>query len=162
MNSVKDFPSLKLKIIGQAQEKYVENVVKKHILQFQDNVELCGFKISQEIAEEFKSALMVVVPSHMENSPNVVCEAMVAGVPVIASNVGGIPSIITHSETGLLVEPKNPRALAKTMRYLIEHPDIARKIAENAKRIARKRHHPDYVTAQVLEAYRQVLKMEKR
>lgn len=160
---IKHFPGLKLRIIGSANSVYIGDLLKKRNFSLINKaIDICGFKTSQEIAAAFKDASMVVVPSYMENSPNVVCEAMVAGVPVIASNVGGIPSIITHRETGLLVEPKNPKVLAEAIRCLIDHPDVAEKMAQNAKSIARKRHHPDYVAIQVRNAYRQVLQMEEK
>ena len=60
-------------------------------------------------------ATVVAVPSHSEGSPNVVLEAMAAGLPIVANRVGGVPEILEEGVTGLMVEPRNPEAMAKAV-----------------------------------------------
>jgi glycosyltransferase involved in cell wall biosynthesis len=67
---------------------------------------------------------VLAVPSIWpENSPLVIHEAWLAGVPVVASRVGGIPELVTHEVNGLLVEPSSPTALAGALKRLLDEPD---------------------------------------
>ncbi len=76
-----------------------------------------------------------VVPSihdvgNIDGLPTVVLEAMSAGRPVIASNVAGIPLIVSHGETGLLVPEQDPEELALAICSLLDHPELARRLGE--------------------------------
>lgn len=82
-------------------------------------VQYQSFVPKQELLRQYRSADVCVVPSRWDNSPNTMYEAMAAGIPVVASRVGGIPEIIVDGETGLLVEPGNERALAEAITTLL-------------------------------------------
>ena len=58
---------------------------------------------------------------------------MTAEIPVIATNVGGIPEMIANQENGLLIQPKNSHELAEKINYLINNPKIAKKITQKAR-----------------------------
>lgn len=98
------------------------------------SVKLLGFKSADEIVEELLKADMYVHPSHIENSPNAVQEAMLLGMPVIATNVGGTPSLLKDGEEGLLVQNKDPYSMAGAIFELYKSPDIAKKIGKNARK----------------------------
>jgi glycosyltransferase involved in cell wall biosynthesis len=71
------------------------------------------------VAEGYREATFLVVPSRwFEGCPLVILEAMAAGIPVIASNIGGLPELVEHGVTGLLFEPGNAEELAEAMRLL--------------------------------------------
>lgn len=72
-----------------------------------------------------------VLPSVKEGLPYTILEAGLAGVPIIASRVGGIPEILTHKETGYLTTPANPLSLKEAMRYLVKNEDKTNAIADN-------------------------------
>lgn len=80
---------------------------------------------------------VVVMPSRWEGIGLVVMEGMAAGRPVVASNVGGIPELIEHGKTGILVQPENPHALAEALAWVWEHQDAARAIGARAREHAR-------------------------
>jgi glycosyltransferase involved in cell wall biosynthesis len=73
-----------------------------------------------------------VLPSLYEGLPNSVLEAMAAGVPVIATRVGGVPEIVQDGVSGLLAEPASPPALAAAMVRLARDEGLRRRLAENA------------------------------
>jgi glycosyltransferase involved in cell wall biosynthesis len=73
---------------------------------------------------------VLVVPSVSEGTPLVVLEAMAAGVPVVASAVGGIPEQVHHGCEGLLVPPCDPAALARAIQELLCDPDLAHRLGK--------------------------------
>ena len=77
-----------------------------------------------------------VLPSHYEGFGIAIAEAMAAGKPVVATTVGGIPEIVKHEETGLLVPPAQPAALADAIRRCLERPQWARQLGANGRRRA--------------------------
>ena len=70
----------------------------------------------------------------MDNFPTVILEAFAAGIPVIASGVGGIPDMIEDGKDGLLVEPGNPEALAAAIKRLVEDAALRNTMSLNAKK----------------------------
>jgi glycosyltransferase involved in cell wall biosynthesis len=99
---------------------------------YEDKIRCPGFE--KNMLGCIKGADAVVNPSLSEGLPNVVLEAMALGVPVVATDVGGVPEIIIDKETGYLVPPENPRALAEALLYVGRHTEQTRKVAESALR----------------------------
>ena len=79
-----------------------------------------------------KSSKVLVLPSRIESIPNVIKEAFYLKIPVVATNVGGIPEIVTHEKTGLLVPPNEPNSLANAINQLLENPEYAKTLADAA------------------------------
>lgn len=76
---------------------------------------------------------LFVLPSRSEALPNAVIEAMAAGLPVVASDVGGIPELVTQGVTGLLVPPGDAQALASAVNHLLDHPEQASELGRAAR-----------------------------
>lgn len=79
------------------------------------NVVLTGARPADEVARYFAAANVLVLPSWAEGTPNVVLEALAAGRPIVATHVGGIPDVVRHDRTGLLVPPRNIEALTSAL-----------------------------------------------
>jgi glycosyltransferase involved in cell wall biosynthesis len=77
-----------------------------------------------------------VLPSLWEGYGITLLEAMAFGLPIVATRVGGVPEIITDGINGLLVAPGDVRDLARTIEYLIEHPDYSDRLAKSGVRTA--------------------------
>jgi hypothetical protein len=86
----------------------------------------------------------------------VVLEAMAAGVPVLASNVGGVPDLIQHEKTGWLCDPDKPETFRDAVVRLVNDRPFAAQLAAAAKMQARQRFHPLVVARRHLEIYREV------
>ena len=76
----------------------------------------------------------VVLPSFTEGLPNVALEAAAAGVPVVATAVGGTPEVVAHGETGLLVPSGDPAALANGLDRLLRSEDLRRIMGDAGRR----------------------------
>jgi glycosyltransferase involved in cell wall biosynthesis len=87
----------------------------------------------------------------------VVLEAMAAGVPVVASHVGGVPDLIQPGVTGLFCDPLRPESFASGISRLLDDPARSRQLAVAAKTDARARFHPQIVARRHVEIYREVL-----
>ena len=78
---------------------------------------------------------LMVLPSHTEGLPNAALEALAMGVPVLATAVGGTPEVITDGETGRLVAPSDPEALAREMTHFLAHRDDWRRMADRGQQV---------------------------
>jgi glycosyltransferase involved in cell wall biosynthesis len=97
-----------------------------------DRVEFLGWITGERKAAELARAAIFALPSHQEASPVSILEAMSAGTPVVATNVGGIPDVVHDGITGLLVEPRNPVMLGRALNALLDDPALGMQLAERA------------------------------
>jgi glycosyltransferase involved in cell wall biosynthesis len=122
-----------LDIVGDGPNRAeYEELTRK--LGLQDIVHFHGLKTKQEVAEFMRKADVFVLPSEWENLPCVIIEAMASGLPIVATDVGGIPEIVSN-EVGILVQPKNVLALAEVLNKMLENLAYYQreKIAQQAK-----------------------------
>lgn len=105
-------------------------------LGLESHVTLAGPKTQQEIIAQLAGATVLVLPSVVDpdgardNLPTVIMEAMAAGLPVVSTSVGGIPEMVVYDETGLLVPPADPVALADAIERVIVDPVLAKRLGE--------------------------------
>ena len=111
-----------------------------------------------DIGRYYQAADLVVIPSLSEGSPNVLLEAMAAGIPVVATPVGGIPEIVTHGETALLVPPQNPGAMAEAIDLLLSSPGTALRLAQQARAKVETDYTPEARARSLLEIYAGLLR----
>ncbi|RUA19147.1 MAG: glycosyltransferase family 1 protein [Alphaproteobacteria bacterium] len=86
----------------------------------------------KEAMVKLKESSLLVVPSRMESIPQIIKEAFYLKVPVIATNVGGNPELVTHQETGILVPPEDPEKLTIAINNLLDNEETRRNFANNA------------------------------
>ena len=79
------------------------------------NIRFAGTRPPEEVARYLSASNVLVLPSWAEGTPNVVLEALATGRPIVATHVGGIPDVVRHDHTGLLVPPKDVPALASAL-----------------------------------------------
>jgi glycosyltransferase involved in cell wall biosynthesis len=96
---------------------------------------------------------VLALPSTIEGLPLVVLEAMAAGVPVVATPVGGVGELVRDGETGLLVPPEDPEALAAALRRLLDEPETAQRLAEAARAQVAERFSERVMCERVLAVY---------
>ena len=116
-----------------------------------------GFVSREQLKARLKAATFLALPTREDNCPMVVLEAMAAGVPVLASNVGGVPDLIEHEKTGLFCDPQRPESFREGVARLLGEPKLGRQLVANAKTEAQRRFHPQVVARRHLEIYREVI-----
>jgi len=126
-----DFPSLHLVIIGSG-DRHDALLQQSELAGLRDAVHLLGHR--DDIEACLAGMDLFVLPSLNEGMGRALIEAMAAGLPVIASRVGGIPAVISHERTGLLVPPGDAGALAEALRRLLDRPEWATQLGLAASR----------------------------
>jgi len=96
----------------------------------------------------FERADIYILTSDEDAMPLVIIEAMAAGIPIIATNVGGIPEMIENEKTGLLIPPGDAEALLIAIHRLCESEKLRNKLRQNAAQYARAKHHPNEIAEQ--------------
>ena len=132
----------------------LEDEIKKALAKdnMKEKVDLLGWVENTEIPRYLNDVKILVVPSYGEGLPNIVLESMACGTPVLATPVGGIPDVITDSETGFIMEDNSPECIAANIVRALEHPDLEQ-ISINARTFIEK----EYNYEAVVESYRNML-----
>jgi glycosyltransferase involved in cell wall biosynthesis len=130
---VKAHSSCTLNIVGDG--PYRSNLL--HLAQelgIEKKVIFHGKLSGEPLIEAFQKSNVVVIPSvSLDNSPIVAYEAMASGRPVVGSNIGGIPDLVTDGETGYLVEPRNPDQIAEKVIRVLSNRELAIKMGKKAR-----------------------------
>lgn len=123
-----------LRIVGErgryaAYQNRLDELVKRY--QLGNRVEWVGHETREQARQSMREADLFVLPSLSEGTPRVLVEARAASVPVVSTNIGGIPTSVTDGVDGLLVPPKDPAVLASAMARIIENGDLRRRLISN-------------------------------
>ncbi|RLF06421.1 MAG: hypothetical protein DRK00_01640 [Thermoprotei archaeon] len=122
-----------------------------------DKVFFTGRLRDDELYRAYKLADIVVIPSRYEPFGIVALEAMASGKPVVASNVGGLSEVVVNGETGLLVPPEDPEALARAIEELLENPRLAEEMGVRGRRRVEELYRWDKIVRFLEKIYRRVL-----
>lgn len=130
-------------------------------LSLDEHVRFLGPKPHSEVTALYREAELVAVPSivtdrgETEGLPVVILEALASGTPVVASKVGSLEDVIESGKNGLLVEPKNPEALADGLQNLLQRPDLAAMAADAPASV--ERYDWSSIAAHYAETYRKLI-----
>ena len=121
-------------------------------LQLEDMVKFHGWVAGEKKMSVLSSSSIAVLPSYSEGMPNSLLEAMTAGLAVIATPVGGIPSLIQSENQGILVDVGDTLALADAMKHLLENEALVEKMSETNRQFVMDRHEISAVWPRVANA----------
>lgn len=139
-------------------EELIQIIEKTYDRKFTDyGIKFLGSLNPTNLIQVLLESDCYIHPSHIENSPNSVCEAMLLGIPVIATYAGGTPSLITNGVEGILIQDGDPYSLAGAILELLNDNELKGKISDNASRKARERHAPEQVLSDLMNIYNQIL-----
>lgn len=100
-------------------------------LGLEDAVEFTGRLDPQSMADLYRSSDIAINPSRVDNMPNSILEALASGIPVVSTNVGGVPFMVRDGVTALLVPPRNPERMASAILRLLDDEEECRRLIVN-------------------------------
>ncbi|MEK7559837.1 MAG: glycosyltransferase [Patescibacteria group bacterium] len=143
-------PGLKLAIIGDGEEKAR---IEKRVLDenLQDRVKILGFV--PQASKYIKAFDIFVLPSLKEGLPYTILEAMNAGVPIVASSVGGIPDLIEHEKSGILTIPANSESIKDALEKITASKQIRNKFARASRLRAKEKFPFNAMLSRTIDLY---------
>jgi D-inositol-3-phosphate glycosyltransferase len=115
-------------IDGETERVRCLETIREHALE--DRVRWFEPVSHPALADHYRAADVVLVPSRSESFGLVAAEAQACGIPVVASNTGGLPHVVNASESGLLVDDNDPDAFAAALRAILDHPTFAERLSQ--------------------------------
>lgn len=141
-----------------AESKYVKIAEKLTSIKSKNvNIIFKGRVNADELSELLENSDLYVHVSHIENSPNSVCEAMLVGLPIIATYAGGTGSLLQNEKEGILVQDGDPYILAGAIMMMKLNPEKAAFLGANARKRALARHSAERILEQLVTAYNKIL-----
>jgi glycogen synthase len=129
---LKQFPEARLIMAGDGPTRFeLERQAKR--LEIPDRVDFLGWIGPGDVLSLINSATMVLMPSRQESLPLVALEAALMARPVVATRIGGLPEVIAHDVTGLLVEAEDAQGLANTVTFLLRRRERAISMGQTAR-----------------------------
>ncbi|MDD4182272.1 MAG: glycosyltransferase, partial [Candidatus Omnitrophica bacterium] len=161
---VRQNPYLKLKIVGAPDKTKMEyfQQLKTLVNRFSlnHNVEFSGFR--QDVGSVLSEAKIAVSASVIDEAfPRAVLEASACGIPIVATEVGGVSEIIENGTNGIMVEPKNSEAIAKAILKLADDTALADMIAKNAREKIEKLYSMEKSLRETEQVYKQALRLKR-
>ena len=160
LEAVADLPSARAVFVGDDLERGGEYAreLERHAAELgvSDRVVFAGQR--DDAARVLAAADVLALPSWTEGLPLVVLEAMAQGRPVVATPVGGTPELVADGETGLLVPPRDPRALADALTRILRDPELRRRMGEAGRRRVEERFSAARMAQEVLAIYDEVVR----
>ena len=145
-------PNLRVYLVGEGPDRpLIESAIQANNAGYIRSMGACSF---DDVAVWMAAADLVTLPSYMEGCPNVVLEALACGRPVVATNVGGIPEVLSD-ECGCLVPPRDPAALARALASVLDRTWDASAISAQRSRSW------DTVAAKLLEVFESVVSIHR-
>lgn len=146
----------KMKISGYG--KYIKGLIRKYNLE--ENIIFTGVLDAQGMVNKLLNSNAFVQTSAIENSPNSLGEAMVLGVPCVASYVGGTCDMLEHKKEGFLYTYTEPAILAEYIKRIFENDELCMKFSKNAINKANDTHNKERITQETIDMYNDILNKE--
>lgn len=128
IEAYKENKNMVLNIVGEGDKEEVELV--KNLARGYTNIKFLGKKSGSELVEQYQNSDVFILTSNYDNYPNVVFEAMASGLPVIGTNVGGIPSQVIDKKTGYLVELNNIEQLKNRILEFASNKEVSEEFGQ--------------------------------
>jgi glycosyltransferase involved in cell wall biosynthesis len=158
-SSISDVPKIENQIAYVGRDSYEKgiDILKQAESKIDGNVVYCTDRSWDDAMKIIKSSQVIVVPSRMESLPTTVKEAFYLNVPVVATNVGGIPELIKDNETGMLVPSENPDKLADAVNELLSDKQKAERLANNGNKFIKNHMTWDIILPKYIQFYEDLL-----
>ena len=147
-------------IAGINEDHHLVRLIK-HVLKIKHiplNVHLLGQLDANHLVQSIVESDVFVFSSHIDNSPNSLCEAMILGIPIVSTFVGGAGSLLQDGKEGILIQDGDPWAMAGSIIELYNDSQKAKLLGRNARVKAVRRHDPERITHDLLKTYDAIIK----
>ena len=162
---IKKYPDWILYLVGSiAPEQFAAEIEKLiNELNIKENIKLISWVPYEEKEKYLATASIGVVTylpyaNNINGLPNKLFDYMLIGLPVVASNFPLYREIIEKNKCGVCVDPTKPEEIAKSIKYLIEHPEEAERMGENGKRAVFEKYNWENVSKKLLNIYQEIKK----
>jgi glycosyltransferase involved in cell wall biosynthesis len=155
-NNILQSDTLKDRLKRSSYGKYIEELIKKYSLE--SCVKFTGVLDEKQMCERYLKSHVFVCPSSIENSPNSLGEAMILGVPCVASDVGGVTDMLKHTEEGFIYQHDAYYMLAHYVSEVFGNDKIALRFSAKAKEHAMRIHDRDENTRRLIDIYKDILR----
>lgn len=149
-------PDLRIRIAGATDDAGYEETLRNQARDLEDRVVFTGRLSEAELLEEYGKADVFALTSREDSAPVAISQALGAGTPVVASNVGGIPDMVSTQRNGLLVPPDDPAALASALCRIVEDRTLRSRMGFEA-RVCGMAHAPNRIAARLRKVYADIL-----
>jgi glycosyltransferase involved in cell wall biosynthesis len=126
-------------------------------LEVDSSITLTGPLPHPAVANLMRQSRLLCLPSHKEGTPNCVMEALACGLPVVATRVGGIPDIVEHDKTGLLIDKGDVEGLAAALVTLLRDPSLCARMGQAAHAFARAHLDARKTASRLVELYDELI-----
>lgn len=158
---LKDSKTINFKwtVVGLSETDILAKIVKRWLkIDFKTlNISLVGSKNETELVDILLCSDIYCQVSHIENSPNSVCEAMLVGMPVVASFAGGTNTMLENRQEGILVQDGDPYSFAGAIGEIANNYEMRVQYAHSARNKAMKRHNKKDIKASLISIYNNIL-----
>jgi glycosyltransferase involved in cell wall biosynthesis len=134
---------------------HLKSLVDKYKLS--DNFSFIGHVDREALLKHYQNASIFILPSYYEGMPNSILEAMACGLPIIATNVGGIPDVVVHGKNGLLIPPGDSNAIAAAIIRLKTDSQLRERMGTLNRKCVEKFYSWDRISEKFIELYQQVV-----
>ena len=146
------------KVIGLEETSDIVKIVKKwkKVNLKELHIEFLGVINEKEIIKNLLQSDIYIQTSHIENSPNSLCEAMLLGMPIISTSVGGTSTLLKNNEEGILLQDGDANSLVGAILEMVKDQDRAMKLKGRAREKSMNRHDKSLITSSLLSIYRSI------
>jgi glycosyltransferase involved in cell wall biosynthesis len=150
-------PGLKIVFLGHASESDSYCAEFFELIKMRPWCIYAGYADRDALRRQLAIARLLAMPSLEENCPMVLLEAMAAGVPAVAANVGGVPDLVEDRVTGIVCDPTSAESMRNAVAQALNNPGLTQAIAGAARRAAMEQFHPKVIARRHVEIYQELL-----
>lgn len=154
------YGKIKSRIIGEEYINYCISIIEDN--QLKKNISLLPRLDAEGMVKEMINANVFLSPSSIDNSPNAVGEAMMIGVPIVSTPVGGVLSILRDEESCLFAPAGDEFLMAYQIKRIFEDDALATNLSTNARKVASQRHNKQQTLDQYINAYQAIINSHKQ
>ena len=153
---LKYHPSVELKVVGLGSlAERLKQLVKN--LNLESKVKFLGAIDNSKLPDFYRSSAVFILPSSSEGLPVSLLEAMSSGCPAVVTAVGGIPEVVEHGKTGLLIQPRSSQQISEAVNLILGDQELRKRISVSARELVEKKFNWHVIAEKFKQIYEEVI-----